>query len=421
MAREFWRNCLYTVGSQTSLAALQALQFVMVARLLGPNEFGLVAGVTAVTAALQPYAGLGMGNVAAMRLARGEASGALFLGNALAVTTASGLVGIGVALAAGLLLFGHPGLWLMILLFGISEIVVGRYIEATAHVLWGQDRHGGAAFVYHVLLLLRVLAAALLYFLPGPPTGVDWAVLQLLATVAAMAVAAVVMLRRVGRPRWDLRMARADARVGAFHSLAASAKGIYTDVDKALLARLAAPEVGGAYTAAYRIVFMAYTPVIAVLLALQGRAFRTGGKAGLQGTAGMMNRVALSGLAYCALVGATLFAAAPLLPLLLGHAYASSTEVLRSLCLLPLLMMVQTVYAQALTAADAQKVVSLLYVGAALVSVGLNVVLIPGHGWQGSVVAAYASQGLLAGAILLYIRAFRGRHAPAVQAAGSAP
>jgi len=42
-------NSLHTIAGQASVSALQILQFLVVARCLGPREFGLVASVTAIT------------------------------------------------------------------------------------------------------------------------------------------------------------------------------------------------------------------------------------------------------------------------------------------------------------------------------------------------------------------------------------
>jgi len=419
-ARQLRRDSVYMIAGQASLAALLALQFLLVARVLGPLEFGIVASATAITAALMPYSGMGLGKVAMIRMARAHTSGAICVGNALVVTMVTGAACIGIAVLAGHVLLPRPGAWLLVLLFAVSEILVARHVDTAAHVFLGLDRHLMTVLVYHMPLVARALCAIALYVLPIPPTSLHWGALQLLGMLVALGVVAVVTLRAVGMPRTDLRMATSDARVGVFYSVAASAHGVYTDADKALLARYAAPEIGGAYTVAFRLMFIAYTPVMAVLMALQTRVFRAGGEGGLVGTAHMMTRLAVSGGMYCLLVSGAIYILAPLVPLLLGQAYALSSEVLRSLCLLPLPMMVQAVYSQALAGADEQKAVALMYTGAALLSVLLNLVLIPGNGWQGSVMSAYLSQGLLALAIVAYIGRRRLRHTAAIVPAGSA-
>jgi O-antigen/teichoic acid export membrane protein len=92
--------------------------------------------------------------------------------------------------------------------------------------------------------------------------------------------------------------------------------------------------------------------------------------------------------------------AAPLLPVVLGPAYASSVEVVRALCLLPLVLGAQTLISDALTGAGHQGVRASIQVLAALTACALNLVLIPAMGWKGAVIASYASQVLLFLALL---------------------
>ena len=95
-----------------------------------------------------------------------------------------------------------------------------------------------------------------------------------------------------------------------------------------------------------------------------------------------------------------LFAAAPLLRVLLGDAYALSSEVLQALCGLPLLLMLQEIAADALMGARGEKVVSVLYACSAAGAFLLNTALVPRYGWQGAVAAAYLLQVLLLVAIV---------------------
>ncbi len=116
-------NSAYMIGSQFSTALLQAVQFLLLARALGSHEFGIVASVVAITSGLLPFSGLGLGNVAILSIARGQASAERSLGNGLAVTTVTAAVGVGLALLIGKFFLDEPGIWLLVLLFGVSEIL----------------------------------------------------------------------------------------------------------------------------------------------------------------------------------------------------------------------------------------------------------------------------------------------------------
>ena len=79
------KNATYMITGQLATVFFQGVQFFLVARALGPEEFGRVAGMLAITAALLPFSGVGAGNVMVMRLAREDGEPQVYFGNALVV------------------------------------------------------------------------------------------------------------------------------------------------------------------------------------------------------------------------------------------------------------------------------------------------------------------------------------------------
>lgn len=414
---QFGRKSLTMISSQLTLALLQGLQFFVVARALGPHEFGRIASVVAFTSALLPFSGLGLGNIAIMRLARRQGEPSLYLGNALFVASITGAAGIALAVGAGGSFLGDPGAWALLALLGCSEILLTKYIDIAAHVFFGLERHELSAVFYNLHMLVRLLAAGGMYLLASAPTAEEWAVLHLGAGLVTCAIVLAATARRVGVPRVRPQVAWRDARHGVFFSLTLSARSVYTDIDKAVLGRWASMGAAGAYTAAHRLVAVAFTPVIAVLLTVQARMFRAGAAGGLQGTKALAARLCLLGIAYCLGLALVLYVAAPVIPWLLGTSYALSSDVMRSLCLLPLLMMLQGVYSEALSGANAQNMVAGVQIVAAITSVVLNVVLVPQLSWQGSVFAAYAAQIVLVLGIMAAAASVRRRELKAAAAA----
>lgn len=396
-------NSVYMIGSQASMALLQGLLFFMLARALGSHEFGRVASVIAITSALIPFSGLGLGNVAIMHIARGQARPDQSLGNGLAVTTITAAVGVGLALLIGKTFLDDPGIWLLVLLFGLSEILLTKYIDLAAHVFLGLEKHVVAVFFYNLQMVVRVACAAALLWGWTQPTALAWAQLHLAAGAFTTCIVLLCSVRLIGRPRTDLARAKGEMKKGVFFSILLSANSVYTDVDKIVLARMASAATAGAYTAAFRIVFMACTPVMAILTAIQARIFRKGHEKGLAGTLGALRRLMLMAAAYCLLLAVGIYMAAPAVPWLLGESYRLSTEILQWLCLLPFLVVTQSVAAEALVGADSQRRVSLVYALTAAMSLLLNLLLVPEYGWRGAVMAAYGSQGFLLAGLLLAI------------------
>lgn len=394
---------LYMISSQFALAAVQGLQFFLVARALGSHELGRIASVVAIASALIPFCGLGLGTVALMRLSRGEIPAAQALGNGLAVTSGTAVVGIAVSMliAAGVLT--DPEVLTLAFFFGVSEILLAKCVDLVMQVFLGLERKFVAVAFLHLLWLTRLACAVALYAGWAAPTAVSWAHLHFGATLFTAAVAMAVSTRALGRPRIHLTGAMKDTKKGVFFSIVLSAKSIYTDVDKTILARAASAADAGAYTAAFRFMLLSGIPITAMLLSLQSRIFRTGGERGIHGSFGALRQLMGAAVAYCLVVAVAIHAGANALPWLLGESYRSSADILRWFSLYPLLFALQIIGSDALSGADAQKRVSVLHALAAVIALVMNILLVPSLGWPGAVMAAYTSQGFLAVGLLVSI------------------
>jgi O-antigen/teichoic acid export membrane protein len=400
-------NSAYMMGSQFSIALLQAVQFLLLARALGSHEFGIVASVVAITSALLPFSGLGLGNVAIMHIARGQAGADRSLGNGLAVTTVTAVVGVGLALLIGKFFLDEPGIWLLVLLFSVSEILLTKYIDIAAHVFLAREEHGVAACFLNLQMLVRVVCAAALWWGWTQPTALAWAQLHLGAGVLTTGLVLYVSVRMLGRPRTDYTSVKSDIQKGVFFSIGISARNVQTDVDKIVVARMESAGTAGAYTAAFRLAYMACTPVVAILLALRARLFRKGHHGGIAGTLGALRGLIPIAGAYCMLLAVGIYLAAPAVPWLLGPTYQLSSEILQWLCFLPFLLSGQSVCSEALSGANAQRRLSFLHALTAALALLLNLILVPLYGWRGAVMAAYGAQGFLVVGLLLTIMLMR--------------
>ena len=390
------RNTLHMLSAHVCSALFQGLQFVLIARALGAHDFGRMAGVLAITSALGPLSGIGAGNVLMVRVARNEAPAALYLGNALMVALVSGTLLIALAALVGPAFLRDASVLSLILLLGASELLTAKFIEIAAHAFYGLDQHAFSGAFYTVQAGVRLCAALLFFFMFAEHGLALWAWMHLAAGLLAAAIVVWVTVAQVGRPTFDVRLALRELKVGVHFAIGSSASSIYTDIDKAVLARYESPQINGQYTAAYRLIFMAYAPVMAVLMATQGMFFRAGGKDGLSATMKLALRVAWLGGAYCLALAALLYLGAPLVAWALGPQYVPSVEMLRALALLPLALMAQSVFSEALTGADRQRARSLAQVAVAILCFALNMALVPAMGWQGAVIATYVCQVLLA-------------------------
>lgn len=408
------RNAIHMFGSQLLVALFQGIQFILIARALGAHDFGRMSGILAMTAVLLPFSGLGAENVIVIRLARGLGNAQVYFGNALFVAIISGLLLTSLYIAWGLTFLPTLTTPLLLLVFGISEILVTKLIDISAHVFFGFERHAYSGIFYSLHSFFRMLFALIFFalffhnaellhqlqllcsFVNFPKDSLQlWAWFHLAAGLFALTIVLFVTIRQIGCPTFDLKLALRELKIGVFYSIGLSAKSVYINIDKTILARYVSPEINGAYTAAFRLIYMAFSPIESVLLAASARFFREGSK-GVGASFRMATRIIIYGSLYCLAFALLVFICAPLIPFILGKSYALSTEILRWLALLPLFLMLQDAYSDALTGADRQMARSLFQVIVALICFGLNMVLIPKFSWMGSVAATYISQMVLA-------------------------
>jgi O-antigen/teichoic acid export membrane protein len=389
-----WRDTGWMLLAQGGRLAAQAAYFVIVARSMGVHTFGQLVSIVALIAILTPFAALGAGNVLVMGVARDPTTFRTLFGNALvSVLVTSWLL---IPLTLGIAAVWLHGLPLeAVLLLSIAEYVFGAATNVGAMAFQAFDRLDRTAALGVVGPGLRALAAVAFVTLPIGSGLVVWSVCYLVAAVAGTLIALGIVVRELGGPRMSLRLLRRHVRLGAYFAASACATTIYGDIDKTMLGRLASFEAAGIYAAADRVVGMAFTPVMALLTAAYARFFRAGSE-GMRGTAAYAKRLLPVSLGYGILVGLFLLLAAPVVPLILGDSYQDSVEALRWLAVIPALSALYYLAADALTGADAQGIRTVFQVLAAILNVGLNLILIPAYSWRGAAWATIASVGFLA-------------------------
>lgn len=400
-------------GGQTARLLLQAVYFVALARALGAEAFGLFAAIVAVTAFLAPLAGWGSGNL----LIRAGAQDALrqprLLAAALTVVPTLGVfwsiataTGVSVALPAAS--FG------VVLALAVSELVAARVVELCAQAFQGLERLRATSMVLVAAATARA-AAALAFTATGGASVREWSLwLALSSTGVAVAVCAFsVSSLSVARPsRSDFVMIRREGRTFA---VGLSASSALTDADKILVARLSSLEATGIYTAAYRVVSLSLTPIVALFQTTYARFFREG-REGVASTVPFAMRMLIPASLYGAAVGFALFVGAPAIPLILGESFAASTDAVRWLALLPLLQAVTYVGGDCLTGGGQQALRTRMQVLAAALSVGLAVLLVPQFSWQGAAASTLITYGVLAAVLwTAVLRATASHNATAVR------
>ncbi len=380
----------YSLVAQVAGLVAGTANFLLLARSLGPADYGVIAGAWALILATSPIAMLG-----AEALVTRDVAG---LGRRPAQALGAGLATVGLGSSVGLLLL--VGLHPFLLPQVPVELIVGLAIAdifclgatgCLAALLFAIDSARAVAAVAVVNSGAK-LGAVVVFALLGGSDPVQWAALYAAFSVVATLLQFGWAARRYGRPVLGGHGLLARARAGLSYSVNSAGIILMTDSDKTLLVRNGFAADAGVYGVAYRLSTMAALPVTAVLHATFPRFFAIGETGGLRATAAFARKLAVPMVAYGVFAGVALVVVAPLVPLVVGEEYRPSVPLLMVLAGLPLLRTLESLPSDALTGAGRQSTRTACVVVAAAVNIVLNLVLIPYHGVKAAVATTLLSE-----------------------------
>jgi O-antigen/teichoic acid export membrane protein len=397
--------------AQIARLSLQALYFVVIARVLGPSGMGTFVGVLAFVSLVVPFASVGSGQLLIRDGVRDPESMPIAWGNALLITSTTGFVLVLCLTLIGGFVFAHGASVATVAAVGSAELIFARYTELAwqAYQAVGRLRRTGQIQV--ALSAARLLAAVLMGISPELQSPSSWAFLYLGATALVAAAAMVAARLEITRaaPRPALIPQR--LREGVFFSIGLSAQSIYNDIDKTMLLRIATADAVGIYAAAYRLIEMAFTPVRSLLYAAYAEIFRRGAD-GPSSALHFIRRPLAIGVCYSTVSGIALWLLAPAVTLVLGEGYGSTVFAIRLLASLPLLKCLHYFAGDLLAGLGDQAQRSIAQILIAALNVALNLIFLPRFSWRGASVVSVACDALLAAAlwwlVILATRSHRG-------------
>lgn len=387
----------------------QAAVFLIIARALEVGTYGAFAAVLALTSALASFASLGSGTLMVRDVSRNPAAFAESWGRALAITVfcAPFLFSLYVLIARLVL---PPAVPLSaVCMLGLADLLLVPLCDLGFRAFQAHGRIKTAAWLMFFPILSRLAAASVLFvFVSTARYDLDrliaWSGLYMAAATVSAAYALRLVRRELGRASPPIISTLLTVvREGIAFSFGSAALRLYTDIDKAMLARLSTLEMTGAYSAGYRVVDMLMLPLTALLQTLLPGMFRTAAR-GTQATLTHVKKIVLLPFIYTVFGSIALYLCADFLPLMLGRDYEEAASALRWLAWLPILTFSRQFVETALVVLGHQgPAVKVLLAGAA-VNIVLNLWLIPTAGWRGAAIATYSAEGLMTVAMVALVR-----------------
>jgi O-antigen/teichoic acid export membrane protein len=316
-----------TTGILALRVTTQALTLVLVTHLLGPATYGDYMAAASLAVVLGLIPNLGAGYVLMARAAR---EGVHAVENWRYGWPLSICLGTLLTLAFPFLALAitQGSLALVDLaLIGAAELLVMPLTLLLSFVLQARHKVPQGQLLLWIPMALRTIAAAIcVVFFGNAPIHV-FVVLQSVAALAGLGLA-LVATNRVVRLPWNPRRPsrdewRSGAAYAAMHVVAANP----TELDKIVSPLLLGAHTAGIYSATSRVMNAIVMPVIGMLVASQPRLFQHGASPTQEGKRliGVLGRVSLG---WGLLSAAALAVGAPLLPFVLGDAFAETATAL---------------------------------------------------------------------------------------------
>jgi O-antigen/teichoic acid export membrane protein len=374
---------------------VQAIYFIIIARVLGAEQYGSFIAVTALASILFPFIALGSEHVLVKYVAIDKSLFRVYWCNTLFILINHGTILVTILLLLSPLIFSTPISLTTILIILIADLLCLAILDVCFKALIAVNLVQKSSELGIINSISKLIAAVALAVFFEKPTVRIWADLYLLSSLIMAAAGIILVNELVGKPKPTLSKVKPSIQEGIYFAISASASNINADIDKTMLASMSTLTATGLYGSAYRFIDVGYVVLSSLFTASYTRFFQHGA-AGIANSLGFAKRLFPFIVGYGALTLVGYFFFAPLLPKILGAEYTGAVPVLRWLAPLPFIASLQFLAADTLTGAGFQRSRSMVQVGAALINLGLNFWLIPLYSWKGATIATLASDSFRA-------------------------
>lgn len=312
---------------------IQAGTLLLVARMLGPDQFATFAGISALAVLLGTFSTFGTHILMLGEVSRDRVQRENILSYAVPTTIMTGSLIFLIYIFLCLLLFKNFTLLLQVVFcIGLTEIVLlPIYLLATTEEL-ALEKTAISQLLMILPLALRTLAVIVVIIIDTNFILEFYAWLYLFSALLAL------IYMKLYKPnswlklnQWRFAKKQELKKSSGYAILALTAAGP-AELDKMLAVKILSVGVGGLYIAASRVIGAATLPVTALLLSLLPRLFRDG-KVSLQKSRRLNNLILSCVFVYSITLVALIWLIAPWVELLFGHRYQGMAEMLQWLCL----------------------------------------------------------------------------------------
>ncbi|MGN6312908.1 MAG: lipopolysaccharide biosynthesis protein [Rhodanobacteraceae bacterium] len=380
---------------------LLSVLVVLLARALGPSAFGGYAAAASLASFFAMFSGFGAGPLHVRDVAHAKKSYVESLNRTMHWVGLSALPLAALAGGCAWLVIPHSVTPLAITLIVLGEILYYGASDLAARILQARENYSGMALVICSLPALRVTIAALLSS-AGALDLTSW-------SFASFSTGALAFLALFGFWAWRMRgnlgagsPTSHDTLAGLGFAISTASSRVHGDADKVILARLVSTATAGTYTVAYRLVDIFLLPISAGVERLLPSLFRQGQHGLHRSLEASAGKIALTlAFALCLCVG--VYAAAYLLPWILGAAYREAIPIAHALAAVPLTMTSWVIVRTLAATSGYERATGVFELGGAIFNVVASIVLVIAWSWRGAVLATYLTHMAMVASFVVYL------------------
>lgn len=367
----------------------QGIFFIFFARALGSEIFGMFSAVMALVMIFGPFVGFGSNNLLVKYRAREEYNIRYLYSNAIILCLISYVLLIPFFFFLYSSVYGFSSDQFFVLsLVLVTELVVTKLIELNNQYFQSEGKNRRIGLNVIVFSVLRIVAVGFLFLYEVDDYRL-WLIFYCITSLLSFLFS--VMGIKFSFNEINVRWFFGAIKESLHFSLGISAQGVYNDVDKLLLMKYSTPVLVGEYSAAYKIIDLAFSPLRAFyLIRYKGYFFdKTDEKNNLYAYAKKNLLISMT-LGFFAMVSIVLLS--PLIPIVLGSSYENSKNMVLWLAFIPFIRSIHYVLSDYLTGAGLQKLRSMIQVFFAIVSFLLGLYLIGNYSWKGAVFVTFVTE-----------------------------
>lgn len=387
------KDTLWMLFSKLFNVVMQAAYFVIIARLLGKENYGSFIVITAIASIVFPFVPLGSEHLLVKNVSTNRSTFSTYWGNGLVLLTANGAFFSLLLLLLAPHLFPSNIQWGTVLLILIADLICLALLDLGYKSLMATNMINKTAQLGILSTCSKLLAALSLAVFFTNPSIANWAYLYFTSSAIMATVTILLVNKMVGSPRPLLSELKSNILQGLYFSISTSANNINANLDKFMLGKLAGVGAAGIYGSAYRFIDVGNVPLLALSGATYTRFFQHG-SSGIRSSLKFAKRLLPILTLYAIAIVVSFWLLAPLIPTILGEDYRDAIEALLWLSPLPAIATFQYLAADTLTGSGHQKARSVIQVGAAVINILLNIWLIPQFAWKGAAYATLISDSL---------------------------